>query len=407
MREFTGDLVLICRVQKCSQPLRVTLEHDILAPVVEVIYLNDNDRITMQDDTDGFKNTIDFGHTDGYSVYKKNFQIINAGGINISYRAKLVLVVKGNKMEEIERQHLQLSKREGMCDLSNHEIVGDKKAPQRCFFTENYVSKFYFCTLSNLIILGIVCPSKTNMFALTYTPRYLKDKLNNLEVHVDVEFGPRYIFALSGDLFDIDIDFSFDECDFGPVLISRDSPDMGVTVPLIIVNHTRRYITKESWPLQRKNMSNSNLQKVDCSPIGFFVSCFIQKGDTRPGKLHPATQYGAGLCCVESRSGQQHYSHGHVSPNGGGPLCRKFDLSDERIHNQNSDIEGRRCGDARGSTGSTTSSSVQRLCGRKIEHTHSGNWKSIQSWSDWKAGAHAPPWNDATKKSFGWEDSLR
>ena len=133
MREFTGDLVLICRVQKCSQPLHVTLEHDILAPVVEIVYLNDNDRITMQDDTDGFKNTIVFRHTDAYSVYKKNFQIVNAGEINISYRAKLVLVVKGNKVEEIERQHLQLSKREGTCDLNNHEIVRDKKALRRSF----------------------------------------------------------------------------------------------------------------------------------------------------------------------------------------------------------------------------------------------------------------------------------
>ena len=97
-----------------------------------------------------------------------------------------------------------------------------------------------------MIVLGIVSPSKTSIFALTYTPRHLKDKLDNLEVHIDVEFGPRYIFALTGDLFDSDIDFSFDECDFGPVLISRDSPDMGVTVPLIIVNRMQRYITTES-----------------------------------------------------------------------------------------------------------------------------------------------------------------
>ncbi|OQV16015.1 Hydrocephalus-inducing protein-like protein [Hypsibius exemplaris] len=203
-KEFTANLVLMCRVEKCSQPLRMTLEHEILAPVIEIIYLNDNNRTTLLDDSDGHSNTVDFGHTDACSVYKKNFQMTNNGSINISYKAKIISVA------------------------SKHDETRDR--PERTFLQLSSPE-------------GIIMPGKSFMLILTYMPRSLKDKLTHLQVVIEIEFGPRYILALTGDLLNIDIDFSFDECDFGPVLIVRDSPEVGTTVPLIIANHTRRQIS--------------------------------------------------------------------------------------------------------------------------------------------------------------------
>jgi hypothetical protein len=128
--------------------------------------------------------------------------MINVGSINVAYHVRVVSQLnKKQSREEVDRSYLEISNKD-----------------------------------------GIVTPGKFQTFTLTYTPRSLKDKLISLQVVIEVEFGPRFILPLNGDLSKVNIDFSFDEYDFGPVLVARDSADVGMTVPLVITNRTLRKV---------------------------------------------------------------------------------------------------------------------------------------------------------------------